>query len=144
MVRWLRHHTSAAGDTGLIPGRETKIPHSMWHGQKNRKKIFLIKREYHLLWRANITYQTDQGQQSVSNLCRFHCILTDSNTVGSQDTVSQMMRKRSITWSFFADKKTSVQRKHFPSRLIGSIKSKERLFLWVFAFRIFREQNPQK
>ena len=34
-VRWLRLHASTSGDMGLIPGQATKIPHAMWHVQKN-------------------------------------------------------------------------------------------------------------
>ena len=33
-VQWLRLHASIAGDECLIPGGETKIPHTVWHGQK--------------------------------------------------------------------------------------------------------------
>ena len=35
MVHWLRLHASSMGAVGLIPGWDTKIPHAMWHGQKN-------------------------------------------------------------------------------------------------------------
>ena len=38
MVQWLRPHASNAGDAGLIPGHETKIPHAVGRGQKVRKK----------------------------------------------------------------------------------------------------------
>ena len=33
-VRWLRPHPSNVGDTDLIPGQGTKIPHAMHHGLK--------------------------------------------------------------------------------------------------------------
>ena len=34
VVQWLRLHASNAGSTGSILSQETKIPHSVWHGQK--------------------------------------------------------------------------------------------------------------
>ena len=34
--QWLRLHTSTAGDMGLIPGLETKIPHAAWHSRKKK------------------------------------------------------------------------------------------------------------
>ena len=37
-VQWLRIHTSIAGDMVLIPGSGTKIPNTMWYGQKINKK----------------------------------------------------------------------------------------------------------
>ena len=39
-VQWLRHHVSISRGTDLIPGRGSKIPHAMWHGQikKSRRK----------------------------------------------------------------------------------------------------------
>ena len=37
-VQWLGLCASAAGGTGLIPGRGTKIPHAVQHGQKKKKK----------------------------------------------------------------------------------------------------------
>ena len=36
----LRHHASSMGgeeEVGSIPGRGTKIPHALWHSQKNRR-----------------------------------------------------------------------------------------------------------
>ena len=36
-VQWLRLRTSTAGGSGLIPGRGTKIPHAVQHGQKKKK-----------------------------------------------------------------------------------------------------------
>jgi len=36
--QWLRLHTSTAGDMGLIPGLETKIPHAAWRSQKKKKR----------------------------------------------------------------------------------------------------------
>ena len=33
-VQWLRHHTSNAGDMGLIPGEGTTIPRAVWRDQK--------------------------------------------------------------------------------------------------------------
>ena len=35
--QWLRLHTSTAGDMGLIPGLETKIPHAAWHSRKKKR-----------------------------------------------------------------------------------------------------------
>ena len=40
VVQWLRLRTSTAGDTGSIPGRETKILHAAQHGQKKKKKEY--------------------------------------------------------------------------------------------------------
>ena len=39
VVQWLGLCASTAGDMGSIPGRGTKIPQAMWHGQdvKNKK-----------------------------------------------------------------------------------------------------------
>ena len=37
-VQWLGLCTSAAGGTGSIPGRGTKILQAAWHGQKKKKK----------------------------------------------------------------------------------------------------------
>ena len=36
-VQWLRLHAPNAGDTGLIPGRGTKMPHAAWRSQKKKK-----------------------------------------------------------------------------------------------------------
>jgi len=43
MAQQLRLHVSTAGDTSLIPGQGTKIPHAAWHGQKqtNKQKLSL-------------------------------------------------------------------------------------------------------
>ena len=38
MVQWLRLHASNAGDTGLIPGQGTKIPHTAPHAKKKKKR----------------------------------------------------------------------------------------------------------
>ena len=35
-VQWLRLRASNSGHTGLIPGRGTKIPHAVGHGQKKK------------------------------------------------------------------------------------------------------------
>ena len=37
-VQWLRLWAFTAGDTDLIPGWRTKIPHATWEGQKKKKK----------------------------------------------------------------------------------------------------------
>ena len=37
VAQWLRLHASSAGGVGSIPGWGTKIPHSVWHGQKKKK-----------------------------------------------------------------------------------------------------------
>ena len=34
VVQWLGLQASTAVGVGLIPGRQTKIPHAVWHGQK--------------------------------------------------------------------------------------------------------------
>ena len=44
---WLRHHTSTAGGTGLIPGQGTKIPHAPQYDQ-NRTKT--VRKESGHLW----------------------------------------------------------------------------------------------
>ena len=38
MVQWLRLCVSSAEGLGSIPGRGTKIPRAVWHGQKIKKK----------------------------------------------------------------------------------------------------------
>ena len=45
VVQWLRLHASTAVGAGLIPGRGTKIPHTVWCGQKiklKKKKFILV------------------------------------------------------------------------------------------------------
>ena len=39
--RWLRLHASNAGDSGLIPGQETKFPQAAWYSQKQTNKNYL-------------------------------------------------------------------------------------------------------
>ena len=34
VVQWLGLQASTAVGMGSIPGRQTKIPHAVWHGQK--------------------------------------------------------------------------------------------------------------
>ena len=36
-VQWLGFQASAAEDTGLIPGRGTKIPQTTWHSQSQQE-----------------------------------------------------------------------------------------------------------
>ena len=36
VVQWLRLHTSNAGDAGLIPGWETRIPFATWCSEKKK------------------------------------------------------------------------------------------------------------
>ena len=38
MVQWLSLHGSLAGDTSLIPGQGTKIPHAMWPKKEKKMK----------------------------------------------------------------------------------------------------------
>ena len=38
VVRTLHIHCRIAGDTGLIPGQGTKIPHAVQHSQNNNSK----------------------------------------------------------------------------------------------------------
>ena len=38
VVQWLRLCTSTAGDLRSIPGQGTKIPHTLQHGQKKKKR----------------------------------------------------------------------------------------------------------
>ena len=45
LVQLLRHRASIAGDTGLIPGQGTKIPHAE-HSQKNRRGKKETKKSY--------------------------------------------------------------------------------------------------
>ena len=42
----LRFRAPAAGGMGSIPGRGTKIPHAMWHGQKFKKRYVCAKIYY--------------------------------------------------------------------------------------------------
>ena len=39
LVQWLRLHTSDAGDTGLITGLGTKIPHAAQYGQNIKNNV---------------------------------------------------------------------------------------------------------
>ena len=56
MVQWLRLHTSAAGGTGLIPGRGNKVLHAAWCAQKRKKKK--VKRnEYGLFLPIHFPYR---------------------------------------------------------------------------------------
>ena len=45
VVQWLRLHALNAGDTGSNPGRGTKIPQCIEHGQ-NKIKIHTLKKIY--------------------------------------------------------------------------------------------------
>ena len=38
VVQWLRLHAANTQSVDLIPGQGTKIPHAVWHGQKDEKK----------------------------------------------------------------------------------------------------------
>ena len=38
-VQWLRLRASTSGDTGSIPGKETKIPRGKWCSQKENEQI---------------------------------------------------------------------------------------------------------
>ena len=49
-VQWLRLRTSTAGGTGSIPGRGTKILHAVWHGQKEKKKLYVFVFRPHSLF----------------------------------------------------------------------------------------------
>ena len=40
VAQWLRIHTSTPGDTGLIPGLETKIPHAVQHCKEKKSTIY--------------------------------------------------------------------------------------------------------
>ena len=42
VVHWLRFCAANAGDSGLIPGQGTKIPHALRRGQKMKKKIKVL------------------------------------------------------------------------------------------------------
>ena len=44
MIQWLR--LPASTGPGLITSQGTKIPYAEWHGQKERKRIYRIKRMY--------------------------------------------------------------------------------------------------
>ena len=39
-VQWLGLCASPAGGVGSIPGQETKIPHAVWHSQKQNKQKY--------------------------------------------------------------------------------------------------------
>ena len=45
MVQWLKLRASTAGGTGSIPDQGTKIPHTMWCGQKEKEKKKYIGKE---------------------------------------------------------------------------------------------------
>ena len=47
-VQWLRLCTSIAGDSGLIPGQETKIPHAVWCGQNKTKQKLNVHGSWYL------------------------------------------------------------------------------------------------
>ena len=40
VVRWSRLCASTAEAVGSIPGQETKIPHAVWHSQKQNKQKY--------------------------------------------------------------------------------------------------------
>ena len=40
-VQWLRVHAPNTEGTGLVPGRETKIPHAAWYGLNKMKNLVL-------------------------------------------------------------------------------------------------------
>ena len=42
VVQWLRLHTSNAGDAGLIPGWETRIPFATWCSEKKKKALGIL------------------------------------------------------------------------------------------------------
>ena len=42
-VQWLSVHPITAGGMGSIPGRGTKIPHTVWHNQKSKSFKFFNK-----------------------------------------------------------------------------------------------------
>ena len=41
-VQWFGLHAFTAEGLGSSPGRGIKIPKATWHGQKKKKKLFLI------------------------------------------------------------------------------------------------------
>ena len=47
VVQWLRLCASTAGNVGVIPGWETKIPHAKGHSQKN---ILYALNPANMLW----------------------------------------------------------------------------------------------
>ena len=56
-VQWLRLHASTAGGMGLTPGRGTKMPHAVQHGQK--KKLNDIKESLLILGGVIMILWTD-------------------------------------------------------------------------------------
>ena len=47
VIQWLRLHASNVGDSGLIPGQETKVPQAAWYGQKQTNKNYPhVKKKY--------------------------------------------------------------------------------------------------
>ena len=45
-VQWLGLCASTAGGMGSIPGQGTKIPHAVWHGQKQNQDQKQTKQKY--------------------------------------------------------------------------------------------------
>ena len=54
MIQWLRIHIPNAGGTGLIPGWETKIPHSAQCDQKDKKKKKKGKNTILSIWKSEL------------------------------------------------------------------------------------------
>ena len=69
VVQRLRLCTSTAGTAGSIPGRGTKIPHTVWCGQKvKRKKIILLLKNanHHLNLQQAVIFLLVEGLASMS------------------------------------------------------------------------------
>ena len=46
VVQWLRLRASTAGGVGSIPGQGTKIPASVWPGEKKKKEEHNVEIEF--------------------------------------------------------------------------------------------------
>ena len=72
MVQWLRLHASTAGDTGLIPGQGTKIPHAVWHSQKIKSKLKKICFKLKLLFIEKHHYANEMASHKVREVITVH------------------------------------------------------------------------
>ena len=80
MDQWLRPHTSNAEGMGSIPGRVTKIPHTVQHGQENLKKFFKKNLHIELIALTSITHPFFKKHLPFNFLTRKYLIFKCSQT----------------------------------------------------------------